>query len=140
MHNLSMVQALGIWSELEDARQGLNGYGGDVAELYVYRFMPHDPLVARSAEVGAAGDLVQEAYDQANESMHNLLRHFAKKRRVRIDIEGPHGWTGVGGWLKAARYTHRVHVRVTQTGGRKKCICHGPDMIAGKCPVHDGEV
>jgi hypothetical protein len=145
MNNLSMVQALDVWMELEDARQGMNGYGGDVAELYLYRFMAHCPMVARAKPEAIetdtiTGETMREMYDRANESMHNLFRHFAKERSCRIEVEAHEGGEWVfrelGEWLKKARFTHRVHVKVTQTGGRKKCICHGPDMIAGVCPVH----
>ena len=43
MKNLSMVQALEIWSDLESAYYGENSFGGDTAELYAYRFLPFSP-------------------------------------------------------------------------------------------------
>lgn len=147
MHNLSMAQALSLWSELEDARRDENGFGGDVAELYVYRFMAHEPSVARgkpeemAIEDSLTGEMMREAYDRANESMHNLFQHFAKERNCRIEIEVHEGgewvYRELGKWVKTARFSHRVHVKVTDLRRvKRKCICHGPDMIAGVCPVH----
>ena len=43
MHNLSLTQALGLWGDLVEAYHGVNPYGGDVAELYLYRFMRDCP-------------------------------------------------------------------------------------------------
>ena len=39
MKNLSPVQACLIWSDLEQAYYGDAAYGGDVAEIYAYKFM-----------------------------------------------------------------------------------------------------
>lgn len=114
MHNLSVVQALSVWSELERAYYGDNNWGGDTAELYIYRFMPFEPTVARAKpdvteQSGFIGDMAREAFDRANESLHNLLLHFSKVREADIEINGKE----LGEWLKTARFQHRVHVKVT---------------------------
>src|SRR4029077_10071158 len=38
--DLPLDAVLGIWSELEAARLGKNGYGSTVAEIYAYRLIP----------------------------------------------------------------------------------------------------
>lgn len=48
MHRLSLVQALSLWSDLDDAYYGKSGFGGEVAEIYAYRLMPYAPMVAES--------------------------------------------------------------------------------------------
>jgi len=121
MHNLSMVQALSLWSDLEAAYYGKNGFGGDTAQIYVYRAMQHEPFVARLAELGRSVHvhtdadipldvrLAREAYDTAHESLHALFVHFATTHRARIEVEGRE----LGEWFKSARFDHRIHVKVT---------------------------
>jgi len=113
MHDLSMTQALSIWSDLEAAYYGKNSFGSDTAEIYIYRLMPFEPLVARvefgSSPVGKIGeDAMNSTYRQASESLHALLAHFSKTRDARVEIEGRE----LGEWLRSACYMHRVHVKV----------------------------
>lgn len=135
MHNLSMMQALSLWSQLERAYYGKNSFGGDTAEVYMYQCMAHEPAVARSNATvdseGLFGDLVREAYDKANESLHNILQHFAKARNAQIEVDGKE----LGAWLKTARFTHRVHVRVIDPEARKQWDPHFLTTIEEPMPV-----
>ncbi len=112
MQNLSMMQALSIWSDLEAAYYGKNGFGGDIAEIYIYRAMPYEPSVARIEHASTVditvGVAAGSAYDRANESLHALFAHFGKTHEARIEVEGRE----LGEWLKTARYLHRIHVKV----------------------------
>lgn len=112
MQNLSMTQALSIWSDLEAAYYGKNGFGGDTAEIYIYRAMPYDPTVASLAgvlhESERARSIAGESYDKANASLHTLFVHFAASREARIEVEGRE----LGDWLRTARYDHRIRVKV----------------------------
>jgi len=115
-----MDQALSLWSDLEQAYFGKHGYGGDTAELYLYRFMPFSVAVTRYppekiADDGPIGTLLRNTYDTANRAMHDLLQLFAESRDARIEVEG----LELGGWLRTARYQHRVHVRVTPREKRR---------------------
>lgn len=120
MHNLSMVQALSIWSDLESAFFGKNGFGSDTAEIYIYRAMRYTPSFSGAdpakvmADVGVGADNVREAYDNANEALCLLFQHFANTHEAYIEVDG----RALGDWLKTARYTHRIHVRVTPSRGR----------------------
>lgn len=107
LHTLSMEQALSLWSELEQAYFKKNGYGGDTAEIYIYRLMPHTP------SIGTFENLAVEAYDCANQAMYELLAMFAEDRDAVIMVAGRE----LGEWLKTARYHHRVHVRVLPRKG-----------------------
>lgn len=113
MHNLSMVQALSIWSDLEAAYYGKNGFGSNTAEIYIYRAMPYDPIVASLVgvlpESAHARNIGGESYDKANASLCALFSYFSKTREARIEIDG----CELGEWLKTARYMHRIHVKVT---------------------------
>src|SRR5262249_25383349 len=75
MHNLSMAQALLIWSELMDAYHGKNGFGGDTAEIYMYRLMPYDPALVHDPTADHNGTV-----DQANRSLCSLLLFFEQAR------------------------------------------------------------
>ena len=112
MHNLSMIQVLSIWSELEAAYYGKNGFGTDTAEIYIYRAMPYDPTVASLSgvlhESERARSIAGESYDRANESLHALFTHFAKTKNARVEVEGRE----LDDWLRTARFGHRVHVKV----------------------------
>lgn len=114
MHRLSLVQALAVWSELEAAYHGKNGFGSDTAEIYMHTLMPRSPSAEEAWRRGegkgctvfdtAAKELVQDA----NEALLSLLRHFAKTRKVHIEVNGKE----LGDWLKTADFDHRVHVKV----------------------------
>jgi len=93
---MSMVQALSVWMELEDALHGENGYGGDTAEIYIYRFMAYRPGAGymppeEAMKAPITGPAVAEDYDRAN-----VLYGTSSGVRVR----GPcHGWR-VLVWVK----------------------------------------
>lgn len=114
MHRISIVQALSLWSELESARCGKNGFGGNTAEIYMYRLMPRCPGgEAALHESGGQGntildEMARELIQDANESLCSLLAHYAKTREAVIEIEGRE----LGDWLKTANFGHRVHVKV----------------------------
>lgn len=113
MHNMSVVQVLSVWMELEDALHGESGYGGDTAEIYIHRFMPYRPGAGsmppeEAMRAPITGPDVAAAYDRANVSLHSILVHFAKERDAQIEVDG----NELGEWVKTARNTHRVHVRV----------------------------
>jgi hypothetical protein len=39
-----------LWGELVEAYHGVNGYGGDTAQLYAYRFAPYAATLSSDAE------------------------------------------------------------------------------------------
>lgn len=114
MHNLSLTQALGLWEELVEAYHGKNGFGGDTAEIYMYRLMRRDP----TAELGAgslASAAKREQVDQASRSLYALLAYFlSEHENVRLTVDG----RPFGRWVAAVGNDHRVHVRVIH--GRRR--------------------
>lgn len=113
MHRLSMVQALGIWSDLEAAYYGKNSFGGDTAEIYMYRLMSSNPRAEAARQqknpTGIVLEGLQEQIQDANKALHSILKHFAKERNVGIMVNGKE----LGEWLRKADFDHRVHVKVT---------------------------
>lgn len=108
--HMSMAQALGVWSDLCDAYHG-KGWGGEVAEIYMYRLMPDCPTVnlSRRPLTGMAADEERRRVKAANEALHSLLAHFAEERCCKVYVEGQ----PLGAWVATAGFDHRVHVKVT---------------------------
>lgn len=127
---LSLTQALSLWSELERAYYNDNSYGGDTAEIYMYRLMPYSPMIATtsagaSSGTGMVAEACREAYDAANMALFELLTLFITQRPCRIIVRGrQEGLTPtesssadnvhqhLGPWMRTARFEHRVHVQV----------------------------
>jgi hypothetical protein len=112
MQNLSLVQALSLWSELERAYYQKHGFGTDTAEIYLYRLMPYEPTVARADWVGGADGMLKErateAYQQARTSLLALLTHFATTHEADLWVNG----RAPGPWLIDEPFDHRVAVTV----------------------------
>jgi hypothetical protein len=105
MKNLSMVQALEIWSELESAYYGQNGFGGDTAELYAYRFYSYSP----SAVIGKTPSAIREQAFDASGSLHEMLFFFKKVHEgVEFEIDG----LPFDDHLDMDKFPHRIHLRV----------------------------
>ena len=110
MNNVSMNQALSIWSELWQAYYGNNGYGGDTAEIYAYRLMPYSP------SFNMTGETFQESNDElrinAVNSLVALCNQFAKENDCVIEIDKCQldKWVGMIG----REFDHRCHVKVVR--------------------------
>ncbi len=119
MHNLSVVQALTVWSEFEHALRGTNGYGGDTAEIYAYSVMPHTPTHTAAIEDGGYTsinvDCAKDSWVGAANSLLALLRFFVERHgggdKIEVTIDG----VTPEEWLKAPGYfNHRAHVTITR--------------------------
>ncbi len=99
-----------LWCELDDAYYGKNGYGGDTAELYAYRFEVYCPT--RHGVAGRAGTASptdwMEAFAKNASRLLDLLTLFASVRDCFVLI----GERKIGKWVLAMQFDHRVHVRV----------------------------
>ena len=93
MNNISQEQLLYIWTELDDAYYGTNGYGSTTAEIYAHRVMPNDPAYEHYKQMQMNGqdsqikDWAEERMMQAGESLYQILQVFKKKRNCIIKIE-----------------------------------------------------
>lgn len=112
MIHLSQYQLIRLWSELEQAYFGKNGYGGDTAEIYAYTLHEHAPnLMSSPAKKGTfLGDLQKECYTNAANTLIQVLTLFEKERRCDIQING----VSIPEWEKLPElFHHRVRVTVT---------------------------
>lgn len=107
VHNISMTQALEVWSELWRAYYGNNDYGGHTAEIYAYTLSPGSPIIC---SIPGTFDAQKEALGlQAAESLHALLEQFASEADCGIEVNGK----AFGSWVTEEPFLHRVHVAVT---------------------------
>lgn len=108
MNNVSMNQALSIWSDLWQAYYGNNAYGSDTAEIYAYRVMPYSPTFNMS------GETFQESNDElrinAVNSLVALCKKFAKENDCVIEINR----FPLDKWISTIgrEFDYRCHVRV----------------------------
>lgn len=104
--NLPIYQIMTLWGELVEAYHGVNHYGGNVAELYAYRFQPNNPA---ARELLSFEGFKKEAEIEAADSLHNILTLFKKEYDCIIKIDGK----AFNSWRKSRqRFSYRVHVTV----------------------------
>lgn len=85
MHNLSIAQAVDVWGDLVAAYYGKNGFGGSVAEIYLYRLAPHISHLPDSNRMNDENHRV--GFQQASWSLVALIKHFeARYSRSQIEI------------------------------------------------------
>src|SRR5512141_430888 len=97
MHRLSLQTILELWSELEQALHGTNGFGGHTAEIYVYRDLPNTPGGHQENDILGGLD-----------ALYGLLMMFSGMRDAAITVDGRR----IGKWMIDSRNDHRFHVRV----------------------------
>jgi len=102
MLNIGMREALHLWSELEKAYYGDNGYGTYVAELYAYRFGEHGPYPRFDTEWKKEENLA------SSRSLYELLLEFKNHKDCDIKVEDRE----FGDWILKEEFDHRVHVEV----------------------------
>lgn len=98
------LELLRLWSDLVEAMHGVHQYGGNVAEIYVYRLQRRSPareLGASTTDEDLAAALV----------FHSLLSLFRQENpSVRINVNGRE----FGSWVAMTPNAHRWHVEITQ--------------------------
>jgi hypothetical protein len=109
MHNLSIIQALDIWTDLIHAYYGKNLFGKDTAEIYAYRLLPYSPRKIED---------VEEFQCQAAQSLTHLLQLFCESHDCMAHVQ--HSGSAVTGTVRipggsVAPFSHRVHVRIERS-------------------------
>lgn len=111
MNNISMNQALSVWSELWQAYYGDNHYGSDTAEIYAFRLMPYAPHAVYDNKSRLAIEERHELAALAACSMRNLVWQFCKEADCKCLIDGEDCDT----WLSHnSEFDHRCHVKVVR--------------------------
>ena len=96
--NISIKQAIDVIIELKEAADGVNGYGGDTAEIYAYTLLPHTP----------SGNHTASDYADAAESLGHLISKIAQ-RENKTALINDLPWKQ---WIEkyGDSFDHRVHV------------------------------
>lgn len=123
--SIPLVELLKLWGELTEALNGCNGFGGDTAELYAYRFTGRSPLAeeakAWTSRNATPPDLMVKALDEraaeAGSALIALLDLFERVHEVRLVVDGDPAWLDRhrGGFA----FVHRVHVQAVRPEGRR---------------------
>lgn len=102
--NLSPLQLIDIWSELEDAWNKRNGYGTDTAEIYVYKLAVCPPTYWLSKDEKSE----REVGAEAAKNLYSILKIFQEKRSCQITINDK----PFGDWLLTEPLYYRCYIRV----------------------------
>jgi len=108
MHNLSQMQLLALWVQLEDAYNNVNRYGGDIAEIYAYTLQQHSPMLDKNTSFGQEARTF--AAMQAAESLMAVVKVFQEQRdcKIQIDEKAPKAWYK----FVYHKFEHRCHIKV----------------------------
>ena len=111
MRNVSITQVLSIWTELEEARHGTNGFGSHTAEIYAYRVMPYRPGYNINCENDEISDS-STTQREAARSIVALCKLFIETHeRNTLTIDG----LAPDEWLKQNdQFLHRCHIEVSK--------------------------
>lgn len=117
---ISIEQALDVYDDLIDALNGVNGFGGNVAEIYCFRIMPSSPTYSMYNEGKIWDEENRMLEKKTAEDFHSLCHIFAKKHNAKISIDGEELHT----WIskirtEEIRFFHRVHVEVQKLSEEK---------------------
>jgi hypothetical protein len=114
--NISIKQALGIYDELVNAYYNKNGYGGNIAEIYVYRFLPYSSTYEKTwnNDTGIFKDNNIELETDAFKSFYEIIKEFLQHHNSSITINGMNLEESYKVFVtdKTQRFSHRVHVEV----------------------------
>ncbi len=102
-----------LWAELNEAWHSINGYGGNTAEIYSYRFQRYSPMAHGSNRTETGDEKLKSHYRQAASSLVDLVELFCTiyDCNAAIDNMKPNSWkheidTGL------REYSHRAHVKI----------------------------
>jgi len=117
---ISIEQALDVYGDLIDALNGEHGFGGNVAEIYVFRVMPNSPTYSMHNEGKIWDEDNRLMEKRVAEDFHSLCHIFAKKHEASINIDG----VDMNEWISKIRtgefrFYHRVHVKVEKLSDKK---------------------
>lgn len=92
MFNISILDALSIWSELEAALYGDNKYGGTVAEIYSIHVRPFSPTAwegyKNQSKIGLLFDCLIEEATENGKTLYDLLQRFKTRHKCDFEIDG----------------------------------------------------
>jgi len=117
LEHVSIDQALDVWTQLVEAYHGQNGYGGNVAEIYVYTLCRNLPAEAAGLQDDPGRDVygVIKAYRAANLALVALCNRLETYYDDAIvEVEFNEKWRASTIVSDYPNNRHRWHVRVTR--------------------------
>ena len=110
-----------VWMQLEDALDENNGFGGNVAEVYLYLVTPYNPALDRLPLAPEPGSIFHEDWVKREEAavrtIYEICRMFAQERHATISWEHEADefvelyWNDDDdGWIY--EHGHRLHIMV----------------------------
>ena len=101
--SIPIDELLRLWTELEEARLGRNGFGSDTAEIYAYRFHRRNPEIEqttsdsrraiREGERDRDAARALAALLDLFETHHERVQLFVDDERFVGDVRpNPHRW------------------------------------------------
>lgn len=112
MHNITIRQALKVWSELEACYYDQNHYGGTTAEIYLYQIAPQSPSYIAWVGSGRKEDGLfvpdhLEYEKSAGKTLYSIIKLFEEEKdcHIKIDKLNP-------SVLLEEGFAHRVHLTV----------------------------
>lgn len=86
--------ALYVWASLEQARNGVHPYGGDMVEVFAQHLAP--------------GEFDGDQWLEAGKTLYAVLRQFCMVNGVCASVDGKE----VGDWMNDYRFFHKCDVRI----------------------------
>lgn len=112
IHFMPLGEIIAVWTELVEAYHGVNHFGGNVAELYAYRFHGFSPTAHYHRDTETGKEAVTDLNASAKQAMHSLLLAFRKAFPCRIRIDG----VTLNEWRSSGHpFDHRAHVEINKT-------------------------
>lgn len=111
---ISVEQALEVYDELINAKEGKGSSGENVSEIYACRLLPKDSVAI--VKVTPSGNITYDnsANEQkAAEDLHTLCMLFEDKYHVKIKIDD----ANINDWIRSVRrgisfFNTRVKIKV----------------------------
>lgn len=108
LEDISMIQALDVWSELEQAYYGDASYGSDTAEIYAYKLQRFNPKFMHDGNWREEA-VITEGFAAAK-ALYGLLDRFCEVRNCEAEIDG----FPLGSWFLERPFVHRCHVKIVR--------------------------
>jgi hypothetical protein len=106
LFSISPSQLLDVWDDLHRAMLGNHSYGSNVAEIYMFRVMPHNPLHS----IDPFADRMKDEFYVASCNFHAIFRLFEERHNVVVEFENGESIDAL--LNKASVNNHRMHIRV----------------------------
>ena len=106
--NLPPLTLMELWGELIECLHGVNGYGGDTAEIYAYRFQMYSPVAHNKINTVAGPARLKEIAIESGELLAQLCGMFVVRHECAVLING----TPLDDWPFVYEFDHRVHVTI----------------------------